>query len=290
MPALNKPHWIRSKWPCNPEITKLKKLLREKGLATVCEEAACPNLGECFACGTATFMVMGDTCTRNCRFCNVKHGKPKILDQNEPQMLAEAVLHLKLKYVVITSVTRDDLKDGGASHFAACIKTLRNAAPSVKVEILTPDFRHCMENALEILSSNPPDVFNHNIETVPNLYQKVRPSADYKTSLLLLKEHRKLLPNIPTKSGIMLGLGEKQEEVLQVLKDLREQKVSIITLGQYLQPTREHLAVERYITPEEFQNYKKLAKELGFTSVFSAPLVRSSYRAENHECFPEIPG
>ncbi|MFA6408862.1 MAG: lipoyl synthase [Gammaproteobacteria bacterium] len=281
MPILHKPNWIRSKWPCNPEITKLKKLLREKGLATVCEEAACPNLGECFACGTATFMIMGDTCTRNCRFCNVKHGKPGALDQNEPQMLAEAATHLKLKYVVITSVTRDDLSDGGASHFAACIHTLRKAAPNVKVEILTPDFRYCMDSALEILSINPPDVFNHNIETVPNLYPKVRPSADYKTSLLLLEKHKKLHPNIPTKSGIMLGLGETKEEVSQVLKDLRKKGVSMLTLGQYLQPTRDHLAVERYITPEEFQNYKALALGLGFTNVSSAPLVRSSYHAEN---------
>jgi len=281
MPILRKPNWIRSQWPCNPEITKLKKLLREKGLATVCEEAACPNLGECFACGTATFMIMGDTCTRNCRFCNVQHGKPKVLDTNEPKLLAEAVTNLKLKYVVITSVTRDDLEDGGASHFAACIKTLRKAAPNIKIEILTPDFRYCMDEALKIVAANPPNVFNHNIETVPSLYRKVRPSADYETSLLLLQKHKKLLPNIPTKSGIMLGLGETKEEVLQVLKDLRAQDVTMLTLGQYLQPTQEHLAVERYVTPEEFQNYKNIAKELGFLHVASAPLVRSSYHAEN---------
>jgi len=280
MSYTRKPDWIKSKWPCNPEISALKKMLREKGLSTVCEEAACPNLGECFACGTATFMIMGNTCTRNCRFCNVTHGKPDILDTNEPAKIAQAVVNLKLKHVVITSVTRDDLKDGGARHFAACVEAIREQNPSVKIEILTPDFRFSMQESLEALGTAPADIFNHNIETVPGLYSTVRPQADYSTSLQLLQQHKKHFPQTPTKSGLMLGLGETKEAILQVLKDLRAHQVTILTLGQYLQPSKEHLPVTRYITPEEFADYKQLAQELGFKHIASAPLVRSSYHAE----------
>ena len=275
-----KPDWIKSKWPCNPEISALKKMLREKGLSTVCAEAACPNLGECFACGTATFMIMGNTCTRNCRFCNVTHGKPAPLDKNEPEKIAQTVINLKLKHVVITSVTRDDLEDGGASHFVACVKTIRAKNPTIKIEILTPDFRNSMDESLKALKIASPDVFNHNIETVPSLYATVRPQANYKISLTLLKKHKEYFPEIPTKSGLMLGLGETLEEVIQVLKDLRSHGVTMLTLGQYLQPTQEHLKVVRYVRPEEFENYKKIAKDLGFMHVASAPLVRSSYHAE----------
>jgi lipoyl synthase len=277
---LRKPEWIRSKWPCNPEIAALKKRLRTKHLATVCEEAACPNLGECFGCGIATFLIMGNICTRNCRFCNVTPGKPKPLDASEPEQLAITVAELKLKYVVITSVTRDDLSDSGANHFVLCLKAIRNKTPQVKVEILTPDFRGYQEEALEILALAPADVFNHNIETVPRLYATVRPAANYKNSLQLLQKHKARFPNIPTKSGMMLGLGETIEEIKEVLKDLRTHQVDMLTLGQYLQPSREHLAVERYVTPPEFADLAHFARELGFTHVASAPLVRSSYHAE----------
>jgi lipoyl synthase len=274
-----KPSWIRSKWPCNPEIAGLKKLLRSQQLATVCEEAACPNLGECFGCGTATFMIMGNVCTRNCRFCNVTPGTPAPLDPNEPQKLANTVVELKLKYVVITSVTRDDLPDGGADHFAKCILAVRRQNPALKIEILTPDFRHCMDQALITLGSALPDVFNHNIETVPRLYSEVRPAADYQTSLMLLKKHKEFFPKVATKSGMMLGLGETINEVEQTLRDLRAHHVEMLTLGQYLQPTKEHLPITRYLMPVEFVQLAKFAKEIGFTKVASAPLVRSSYHA-----------
>ncbi len=274
-----KPPWIRSQWPCGPEIANIKKMLRQNKLATVCEEANCPNLGECFGCGTATFMIMGNTCTRNCHFCNVTPGRPQPLDPEEPAKLADTVAQMNLKYVVITSVTRDDLPDGGASHFTACIKDIRAQNPSVSIEILTPDFRHCMDDALAILGTALSDTFNHNIETVPRLYKTARPQADYQTSLTILKKHKERFPEVPTKSGIMLGLGETKEEIEQVLNDLRAHDVDKLTLGQYLQPTKEHLPVTRYVTPLEFADLAKYARTLGFKHVASAPLVRSSYHA-----------
>lgn len=274
-----KPDWIRSQWPCNPEIRALKNQLRKNHLATVCEAAACPNLGECFNSGTATFLIMGDVCTRNCRFCNVAHGTPKILDSKEPILLAQTIRNMKLKYAVITSVTRDDLPDGGAKHFTACIRNIRAINPNIKIEILTPDFRYCMDQALVILGAALPNVFNHNIETAPSLYSKVRPQADYQTSLTLLKKHRELYPTVPTKSGMMLGLGETNQEIEQVLVDLRDHHVDILTLGQYLQPTKHHLPVERYVTPAEFVAFATLATKMGFKRVTSAPLARSSYHA-----------
>lgn len=275
-----KPLWIRSQWPCSPEIAAIKQKLRQNKLATVCEEAACPNLGECFSCGTATFMIMGSTCTRNCRFCNVTPGLPQPLDANEPANLADTIAEMNLKYAVITSVTRDDLLDGGASHFTACIKAIRARNSNTNIEILTPDFRYCMDHALEILGEALADTFNHNIETVPRLYATVRPQADYQASLTLLKKHKECFPGVPTKSGIMLGLGETEEEVEQVLNDLRVQNVDKLTLGQYLQPTKNHLPVKRYVTPQEFADFAKLARTLGFKHVASAPLVRSSYHAD----------
>jgi lipoic acid synthetase len=255
-------------------------MLRDKHLASVCEEAACPNLGECFGCGTATFMIMGSSCTRNCRFCNVTHGHPQPLDPDEPRKLAEVVANMKLKYVVITSVTRDDLGDGGADHFRLCIEEVRKLNPGTKIEILTPDFRLCMELALKILSVSPPDVFNHNIETVPSLYQKVRPSADYLTSLTLLQKFREICSQVPTKSGMMLGLGETREEVEATLHDLRKYGVEMLTLGQYLRPREENLPVSRYVTPQEFADLAKLARNIGFVHVASGPMVRSSYHAD----------
>ncbi len=275
-----KPPWIRSQWPCNPEIAAIKKLLRQNKLATVCEEAACPNLGECFNASTATFMIMGDVCTRNCRFCNVISGRaPLPLDPLEPVNLADTAIKMNLKYVVITSVTRDDLADGGATHFVSCIKEIRNRSPQTKIEILTPDFRRKMGIALEILGQALSDVFNHNIETVPNLYSQVRPEANYQASLNLLKKHKELYPEIPTKSGLMLGLGETREEIAETLNDLCKHDVDRLTIGQYLQPTKNHLEVIRYVTPLEFAELAKLAYKLGFKHVTSSPLARSSYHA-----------
>jgi len=275
-----KPPWIRSQWPCNPEITAIKKLLRQNKLSTVCEEAACPNLGECFNAGTATFMIMGNICTRNCRFCNVLSGyTPLPLDLLEPTNLANTIIKMNLRYAVITSVTRDDLIDGGATHFVTCIQEIRKQTPQVKIEILTPDFRHCMDHALKILGTTLPNIFNHNIETVPRLYPQVRPQANYQSSLNLLKKHQELYPEVPTKSGLMLGLGETEEEIEETLNDLRKHNVDRLTLGQYLQPTKKHLEVVRYITPLEFSNLAKLAYGLGFKYVTSSPLARSSYHA-----------
>ncbi len=276
---LRKPSWIRSQLPSKNKIAKVENLLRINELKTVCEEAACPNRGECFSCGTATFMIMGDICTRNCRFCNVKHGHPMSLDCKEPNKLAQAVKNMGLKYVVITSVTRDDLEDGGVNHFAVCIKEIRQQNSSIKIEILTPDFRGCMERALDVFEQTPPDVFNHNIETVPRLYKKVCPSADYKLSLNLLKEFKNRMPHIPTKSGMMLGLGETDLEIKRVLTDLRKHNVDRLTLGQYLQPTVNHLPVERYVTPQQFNELAQLAKRIEFKHVASGPMVRSSYHA-----------
>lgn len=275
-----KPSWIRSKAPTGNEVSRLKSLLREQKLHTVCEEAACPNLGECFSHGTATFMIMGDICTRRCPFCDVAHGRPKPLDMNEPEHLAQAVKKMKLKYVVITSVDRDDLKDGGASHFTACIEAIRDKAPTVKIEILVPDFRRKMEIAISKLTICPPDVFNHNLETVPRLYRKARPGADYEWSLQLIKNFKEQQPDIPSKSGLMLGLGETFDEIKQVLHDLRAYGCDMLTVGQYLQPSRYHLQVERFVTPDEFTELGDYAKGLGFKNVASGPMVRSSYHAD----------
>jgi lipoic acid synthetase len=275
-----KPSWIRAKAAVGKEVTQLKSLLREHELHTVCEEAACPNLGECFSHGTATFMIMGDVCTRRCPFCDVAHGRPKPLDVNEPEHLAQAVAKMNLKHVVITSVDRDDLKDGGAGHFKACIEAIRIKAPQVRIETLVPDFRRRMEIALSILAECPPDIFNHNLETVPRLYRKARPGADYEWSLQLIKNFKAQHSQIPTKSGLMLGLGETIDEVKQVLQELRKHDCDMLTLGQYLQPSRYHLQVERFVTPDEFSELGDYAKSLGFMNVASAPMVRSSYHAD----------
>jgi lipoic acid synthetase len=278
--TLRKPDWIRVKLSAGQEITNVKKLLRESGLHSVCEEAACPNLAECFQHGTATFMIMGDLCTRRCPFCDVAHGKPQALDENEPRQLAEAVQKLALKYVVITSVNRDDLRDGGAGHFAECIREIRQIAPHTKIEVLVPDFRGRVEKALEILRDFPCDVFNHNLETVPRLYAKARPGADYEGSLDLFRQFSLALPNVPTKSGLMLGIGETPNEVEEVMRDLLAAGCSMLTLGQYLQPSKAHLAVEEYVTPAQFERYGEIARNLGFKQVASAPMVRSSYHAD----------
>tara|TARA_R110002096_G_scaffold392362_3_gene587294 strand:- start:23814 stop:24767 length:954 start_codon:yes stop_codon:yes gene_type:complete len=275
-----KPTWIRAKAPTDEKVLDLKKLIRKHKLHTVCEEASCPNIGECFGHGTATFMIMGDICTRRCPFCDVAHGKPKPLDLDEPGNLANAIALMKLKYVVITSVDRDDLKDGGAGHFVNCIKEIRKLMPETKVEILVPDFRHKIDAALDILKEASPDVFNHNLESIPRLYEKVRPVADYQSSLSLIKKFKRHNPDVPAKSGLMLGLGETIDEVKQVLKDLKDHDCNMITMGQYLQPSRYHLPVERYVAPEEFEELKQYGEELGFQNVASAPMVRSSYHAD----------
>jgi lipoic acid synthetase len=278
--AARKPNWIRAKLPGGPEVTRMRRLLREKDLHTVCEEAACPNLGECFAHGTATFMIMGDLCTRRCPFCDVAHGRPQPLDPREPGQLAGAIRALGLHYVVVTSVDRDDLRDGGAGHFAACVTAIRARNPEIRIELLVPDFRGRMELALDPLVAHPPDVFNHNLETVPRLYRAVRPGADYHGSLRLLERFAARCPGIPTKSGLMLGLGETLQELEQVLRDLRTHGCDMVTLGQYLQPSAEHLPVQRFLSPEEFIQLGKLATRLGFSSAASAPMVRSSYHAD----------
>jgi len=277
---LKKPEWIRIRHTNSSKVNELKKTLRSQNLFTVCEEAQCPNLSECFNHGTATFMIMGQICTRRCPFCDVAHGRPNPLDINEPQHLAKTISKMSLRYVVITSVDRDDLRDGGASHFKACIDEIRQKTPSVKIEILTPDFRGRVKKALDIFHDCPPDVFNHNLETVPSLYPKVRPGSDYQQSLELLNNFKEKHPHVKTKSGLMLGVGETQKQVINVLKDLRSHKVDMLTLGQYLQPSRHHLAVEEYITPNQFEEYKTIAKKLGFSQVASGPMVRSSYHAD----------
>ena len=277
---IKKPNWIRIRHANSSKVNELKKTLRSQELYTVCEEAQCPNLSECFNHGTATFMIMGQICTRRCPFCDVAHGRPKPLDINEPEHLADTISKMALKYVVITSVDRDDLRDGGASHFKDCIDNIRKKTPLVKIEILTPDFRGRVEKALNIFDDCAPDVFNHNLETVPSLYPKVRPGSDYEQSLDLLKSFKEKHPHVKTKSGLMLGVGETQTQVINVLKDLREHKVDMLTLGQYLQPSRHHLAVEEYITPEQFDEYKMIANDLGFSQVASGPMVRSSYHAD----------
>ncbi len=279
-PLPRKPPWIRVKAPLGPGVRRIKNLLRQQRLFTVCEEASCPNLAECFTHGTATFMIMGDLCTRRCPFCDVAHGRPQPLDEEEPAHLADAVAAMELKYVVITSVDRDDLRDGGAGHFAACLTLLRERCPNTRVEILVPDFRGRMDRALAALGTSPPDVLNHNLETVPRLYRMARPGADYAWSLDLLKRFKEEHPDVPTKSGLMLGLGEERHEVEQVLRDLREHDCEMLTLGQYLQPSRHHLPVVRYWEPAEFDSIGAFARDLGFASVASGPLVRSSYHAD----------
>ncbi len=277
---LRKPAWIRAQFPYTPAVVSLRKLLRNNKLHTVCEEANCPNLGECFSSGTATFMIMGDVCTRRCPFCDVGHGRPNPLDLNEPENLACAVFSMGLKYVVITSVDRDDLKDGGAEHFVACIRAVRAQNVGIMIEILTPDFRGRVDKAIDILRHEPPDVFNHNLETVPRLYRHVRPGADYQHSLSLLKRFKACHPDILTKSGLMLGLGEMLSEIEDVMHDMRACNVDILTLGQYLQPSRYHLPVNRYVPPEEFKNLKSIGEKLGFMYIASSPMVRSSYHAD----------
>ncbi len=275
-----KPAWIRAKAPSNPEVIRLKELLRENELHTVCEEASCPNLGECFTHGTATFLIMGNICTRRCPFCDVAHGKPDPLDVNEPGHLAKTIAAMQLKHVVVTSVDRDDLRDGGSTHFTQCIAEIRKQSPNTRIEVLVPDFRGRMDVALVELSKCPPDIFNHNLESIPRLYKAVRPGSDYQWSLDLIKRFQQLHPEVPTKSGLMLGLGETLEEVQQVMQDLRDHGCRMLTLGQYLQPSRHHLAVERFVTPAEFDQLAIVAKQMGFEHVASGPMVRSSYHAD----------
>lgn len=282
------PEWIRIKAPVSPAVGNLKQLLREHKLVTVCEEAACPNLSECFSHGTATFMIMGDKCTRRCTFCDVAHGRPDALDLDEPLNLATALGKMKLKYVVITSVDRDDLRDGGASHFANCILAAREHCPDTKIEILVPDFRGRMALALDNLAVAPPDVFNHNLETAPHLYKQVRPGSDYVESLKLIQAFKARFPHIPTKSGIMLGLGETNEQVLETLADLRAYDCDMLTLGQYLQPSRYHMPVDRFVTPDEFAMLGEAARKMGFSNVASGPLVRSSYHADLQAAGKEV--
>lgn len=277
---LRKPDWIRIKLPTDSKVQNLKNLLRENRLVTVCEEASCPNLHECFSHGIATFMIMGDKCTRRCTFCDVGHGRPDPLDPDEPKNLANTVKSMGLKFVVITSVDRDDLRDGGAAHFVDCIHETRKAVPSIQIEVLVPDFRGRMEKALDALEKGLPDVFNHNVETVPRLYKAVRPGSDYAWSLKLLQEFKMRFPGIPTKSGLMVGLGETKEEIIDVMKDMRDHNIEMLTIGQYLQPTKYHAPVMRYVTPDEFNEYARIANELGFNNVASGPLVRSSYHAD----------
>ena len=285
---LRKPDWIRVRIPASQEVQRIKSLLRKSNLSTVCEEANCPNLSECFSGGTATFMIMGDICTRRCPFCDVGHGKPNALDAAEPKKLAAAIADMGLKYVVITSVDRDDLRDGGADHFATCIREARLLSPNLQVEILTPDFRGRMDIALEILAAEPPDVFNHNLETVPRLYREARPGANYQWSLQLLQKYKALKPDVMTKSGLMVGLGETKEEIMEVLKTMREHDIDMLTIGQYLAPSKEHLPVQRYVEPSEFDEYAAYAKELGFKRAACGPLVRSSYHADKQAHGEEV--
>ena len=277
---MKKPEWIRVKAGNSQRFQEIKLILREHRLHTVCEEASCPNIGECFGKGTATFMILGDLCTRRCPFCDVAHGRPKPPDAAEPENLARTIAALKLRYVVITSVDRDDLRDGGARHFADCIRAVRERSSATRIEVLVPDFRGRLEPALGILAGEPPDVMNHNLETVPRLYKHARPGADYKNSLHLLKEFKARMPRIPTKSGLMLGLGETDDEILEVMRDLRAHGVDMLTLGQYLQPSAHHLPVARYAEPAVFTQFGRLAAQLGFAHAACGPMVRSSYHAD----------
>ncbi len=279
---LKKPDWIRVRLPRTNAVHNLKKELRKRSLVTVCEEASCPNIHECFSKGTATFMILGDICTRRCAFCDVAHGRPKAPNPAEPKQLADTIIDMKLRYVVITSVDRDDLRDGGAAHFRDCIQEIRERSKQVKIEILTPDFRgkNRFQKALDLLSEMPPDVFNHNLETVEPLYQQVRPGANYQWSLNLLKEFKLQNPNVASKSGIMLGLGEDYHQIVQCMEHLREHNVDMITIGQYLQPSIHHHPVLKYWTPNEFDDFATIGYEMGFTHVASGPMVRSSYHAD----------
>lgn len=279
-PRLKMPGWIRARSPSHPDVIRLKEVLREQKLHTVCEEASCPNLGECFAHGTATFMILGDLCTRRCPFCDVGHGKPLPPDADESRHLAETIAAMNLNYVVITSVDRDDLRDGGARHFADCIRAVREKSPGTRIEILVPDFRGRLDIALDELVSAPPDVMNHNLETVPRLYKAARPGADYAHSLKLLRDFKARHPDIPTKSGLMVGLGETDQEIHDVMRDLRSHDVDMLTIGQYLQPSGAHLPVLRYVTPEQFKAFETAAHELGFRQAACGPMVRSSYHAD----------
>lgn len=279
-PAMRKPEWIRMKVPDSARFQEIKKILRDNRLHTVCEEASCPNIGECFSGGTATFMILGDICTRRCPFCDVAHGKPLPPDPHEPENLARTIAQMQLKYVVITSVDRDDLADGGAQHFVDCIQAVRSQSPNIKIEVLVPDFRGRLEVALEVLRKAPPDVMNHNLETVPRLYKQARPGSDYQHSLQLLKAFSAIFPHIPTKSGLMLGLGETDAEIITVMQDLRDHHVSMLTLGQYLQPSVHHLPVMRYVAPSVFDDLRTKADSMGFNNTASGPMVRSSYHAD----------
>ena len=286
---LRKPKWLRIKLPRSSEkIDAIKSALRKHDLHSVCEEASCPNLSECFNNGTATFMILGDICTRRCPFCDVGHGRPLAVNQDEPKKLALTLKDMQLKYVVITSVDRDDLRDGGAQQFADCITEIAKHAPHTKVEILVPDFRGRMDKSLEILNISPPDVFNHNLETAPRLYTKARPGANYQWSLDLLKKFGEANPTVPTKSGLMVGLGETNEEILQVMRDLRSHDVSMLTIGQYLQPSKHHLPVERYVHPDDFAMFKVEADKMGFAHAACGPLVRSSYHADKQAAGEEV--
>jgi len=277
---LRKPEWIRVRAGGGERFNEIKQALREANLHTVCEEASCPNIGECFGHGTATFMIKGDLSTRRCPFCDVAHGRPQPLDAQEPRHLGETIAAMKLKYVVITSVDRDDLRDGGAGHFVDCIRAVRSLSPGTRIEILTPDFRGRLDRALEILEASPPDVMNHNLETVPRLYLQARPGSDYAHSLKLLKDFKARHPSIPTKSGLMVGLGETNEEILGVMRDLRSHDVDMLTIGQYLQPSKSHLPVLRYAHPDEFAMFEREAKAMGFVNAACGPMVRSSYHAD----------
>lgn len=277
---LPKPEWLRVKLPSGAQAQKVRELLRSNKLHTVCEEAACPNLPECFGHGTATFMILGQVCTRRCPFCEVGHGRPLPVDAEEPAQLADAVASMRLNYVVITSVDRDDLRDGGATHFSDCVTAVRDAQPGIRVEILTPDFRGRMDVALQALSVSPPDIFNHNMETVPRLYKKARPGADYQWSLDLIRQFGERHPDVPTKSGLMVGLGEEVEEIQAVMRDLRAHGCSMLTVGQYLAPSDSHLPVEAYYTPKQFDDLRQYGESIGFKHVASGPLVRSSYHAD----------
>jgi lipoic acid synthetase len=277
---LRKPDWIRVRAPSSPRFAEIKKILREHSLHTVCEEASCPNIGECFGNGTATFMIMGDVCTRRCPFCDVGHGRPLPLDADEPAHLATTIAALGLSYVVVTSVDRDDLRDGGAQHFADCIRAVRERSPRTQIEVLVPDFRGRVERALDILAATPPDVMNHNLETVPRLYRQARPGADYAHSLALLREFHARVPGVPTKSGLMVGLGETDDEILAVMRDMRAHGIEMLTIGQYLQPTGEHLPVLRYVHPDTFAMFEREAYAMGFRHAAVGALVRSSYHAD----------
>lgn len=278
---LKKPEWMRIKLPSDStRIEQIKSTMRKHGLHSVCEEASCPNLAECFSHGTATFMIMGDICTRRCAFCDVAYGRPGPLDPDEPSKLAKTIAEMNLRYVVITSVDRDDLKDGGATHFAKCITEIRKYNPAIKIETLVPDFRGCMETALSTLSFAPPDVFNHNLENVPRLYKEIRLGASYEGSLTLLAKFKERHPTIPTKSGLMVGLSETNDELIAVMHDLRRHGVTMLTVGQYMQPSKHHYPLKRYVSPKEFEEFKKIAFDMGFTHAACGPFVRSSYHAD----------